>query len=310
MRKKPKPEQVAASAVVKTEVAIAAAVADAELAPAPAAETAPTAASSGAIASGTPAAAAPSVQPVRPSNTAPQPSGTAAPQPAAAPKPTAASDVASASPSPAPRPPQSIHVDLPTKSTSRMGAGGTHLLSLLDQVDEGVELTAVPSIQGRASVGGNSLDRRSSLGGGGSAELGGVDIAARERAKPLGGPDAIPQLPKAQPKQCKAVRLRQSEMGDRDMVASSGLGVAEIKAGMRPVLQAALGCLPKDATGQWEVHLEVSLGCDGMVYDTRTTQTGGLPSPVTACLEAVADQASFAAAEGATTFLYPIRLAR
>ena len=280
-----------------------AAVADAELAPAPAAETAPTAAPSGAIASGTPATSAPAAP-------APQPRGTAAPQPAAAPTPTAGPAVASASPSPAPRQPQSLQVDLPAQGTSRMGAGGTHLLSLLDQVDEGVELTAVPSIQGRASVGGNSLDRRSSLGGGGSAELGGVDIAARERAKPLGGPDAIPQLPKAQPKQCKAVRLRQSEMGDRDMVASSGLGVAEIKAGMRPVLQAALGCLPKDATGQWEVHLEVSLGCDGMVYDTRTTQTGGLPSPVTACLEGVADQASFAAAEGATTFLYPIRLAR
>ena len=94
------------------------------------------------------------------------------------------------------------------------------------------------------------------------------------------------------------------------MLASSGLGISEIKAGMRPVLQAAAGCLPKDAKGQWEVHLEVSLGCDGLVYDTRTSQSGGLPGPVTACLESVADQASFAAAEGATTFLYPIHLAQ
>ena len=133
---------------------------------------------------------------------------------------------------------------------------------------------------------------------------------ARERPKTLGGPASIPTLPKAQPKQCKAVRLRQSEMGERDMFASAGLGVSEIKAGMRPVLQAAAGCLPKDAKGQWEVHLEVSLGCDGLVYDTRTSQSGGLPNPVTACLESVADQASFAAAEGATTFLYPIHLAQ
>lgn len=187
------------------------------------------------------------------------------------------------------------------------GAGGTALLSLLDDVESGTDLRAVPSIQPTgAPVGGALAGRRGGLAGGGEVDRTDVEIDRVVKDQPgVAGPAAIPKLPKAEPKQCLAATFDQ-DIGDYGMAAAGGLGRSQIKKGMRPALMALQGCLPGGGDGPHELHVEISLGCDGLVYQTHTVKNAGLPSPVLDCVEKVVAQASFDAAAGATTFLYPI----
>lgn len=188
------------------------------------------------------------------------------------------------------------------------GPGGTSLLSLLDEVDE-VELEHVPSVaKDGAPIDSVLAGRRGGLGGGGAVDGTNVEIDRVVKPEPgPKGPTTIPKLPKAEPKHCLAATL-DDDIGEYDMAGAAGLSKGAIKTGMRPVRYAIQGCLPPGGGGPHEVHVEVSIGCDGLVYDTRIVKDAGLPEPVTACVTAVTDQASFAAAAGATTFLYPLVL--
>ena len=149
------------------------------------------------------------------------------------------------------------------------------------------------------------------LGGGGQVDATTVAIDRVSAPPPPGmaGPATIPTLPKAERKNCLPVRL-DVDIGEKGMVAAEGLGKDQVKAGMRPVLRAVGQCLPPDAKGSWEVHLQVMVGCDGLVYGADVISDADLPSPITTCVAKVADQAGFDAAAGATTFLYPIHLRR
>lgn len=244
----------------------------------------------------------------------------AAPKVAPLPQPTGTDAVADADPAPPSERPQgsteapaSEAASAPTPGTQKIegadfGPGGTALLSLLDDV-ESPKLEAVPSVAKDGSPMDSVLaGRRGGLGGGG--EVDGTQVEIDRVVKPEPGPKGpakIPTLAKAEPRQCLAAKLDQ-DVGEYDIAGAAGLSKGAIKTGMRPVLYAAQGCLPPGSGGPHEVHLEVSIGCDGLVYDTRTIKDAGLPEPVTACVEAVADQAGFAAAAGATTFLYPVVL--
>ncbi len=185
--------------------------------------------------------------------------------------------------------------------TERVGPGGTALLSMLDDIDS-PELKSVPSVKPVA----NPMEAAMAVRRGGLEGGGEVDGTELEMPAPgIAGPAEIPALPKASPKRCLAAKLDQ-DVGDYGMAAASGLSKKQIHAGMRPALYALQACLPGGGRGPHELHVEVSLGCDGLVYQTRTVSDAGLPSPVIDCVEKVTSQASFAAAAGATTFLYPI----
>lgn len=188
------------------------------------------------------------------------------------------------------------------------GPGGTALLSLLDEVEDGPPLQAVPSV----AVDANPLDsvlagRRGGLGGGGDVDRTDVDIARPGKPEPAGpaGPTEIPKLAKAEPKSCLRADLDQ-EIGEYDIAGAAGLDRAAIKSGMRPVLLAVQRCLPGGGNGPHELHVQVDVGCDGLVYHSEVVKDAGLPEAITGCVSAVTDQASFAAAAGATSFLYPV----
>lgn len=191
-----------------------------------------------------------------------------------------------------------------------VGPAGTALLSLLDELGEGEALQAVPSVQPQGDPVDHVLGaRRGGLGGGGQVDT--TEVAIDRKPAPIGAanPRAIPvpKLPKASPKTCLKADL-DVDVAEDQVASIGGLDRAAIKSGMRPALTALQACLPAGGGGPHELHVEVSLGCDGLVYQTETLTDAGLPAPVVACVEGVIDQASFAAAAGATTFLYPVVL--
>ena len=189
--------------------------------------------------------------------------------------------------------------------------GGTNLLSFLDELADGPELKAVPSV--RVDKAENSaLGSRGDMAGGTEIDEATVTIdriVDPAKAARLGGPASIPQLPKASAKTCLAINLSDlADPGEKGMVVPEGLNKQAIRAGMGPALRTVSQCLPADAKGTYEVHVEVSVGCDGLVYGTYVVKSGGLPEPITSCIAGVTSQLSFGAAAGATTFLYPYRI--
>lgn len=251
---------------------------------------------------------------LNPDEPPPERPGVAVPAPSASADTEASDDAVAAAPPPSPSPKtpsattRSAGQEPATVDSPGFGPGGTSLLSLLDEVKQ-AELEHVPSVQPTGDpMEGILAARRSSLAGGGSVDGTGVEIDRVVKSDPgVAGPGAIPKLPKADAKRCLPARLDQ-DIGEYDMAQAAGLGRAAIKRGMRPALVALQGCLPGGGKGPHELHVEVSLGCDGLVYDTQIVEDAGLPAPVTGCVEAVVDQASFDAAAGATTFLYPVIL--
>ena len=219
---------------------------------------------------------------------------------AAAPEATHGDHAPKPADTPAPRTPTTV-------SGPGYGPGGTALLSLLDEVEAAPSLEHVPSVQPSGDpMEGILASRRHNLGGGGEVDGTAVDIDRVVQEQPkVAGPDSIPKLAKASPKKCLPAKLDQ-DIGEYGMAAASGLTKASIKRGMRPALMALQSCLPGGGKGPHELHVEVSLGCDGLVYQTEILKDAGLPAPVTQCVKAVVDQASFDAAAGATTFLYPV----
>lgn len=232
----------------------------------------------------------------------------APPSDGAAPAPRPSPEAVAATPSALPRDKTALAVEaaLPTR-----GVGGTALLSLID-IDD-AELRHTPSVRADTQIGGGGLAGRGSMGGAGEADTRSVEIGTVSKPPPPGmrGPTSIPKLAKAERKNCLAVDLDAAVLGDQDMVLPEGLSTAQVKAGMRPVIRAVQGCFhPEAPAGEWEVHVEVHVGCDGLVYHTDVVKDSGLPDAVTDCVATVTNQAGFAAAGGATTFLYPMWLAK
>jgi hypothetical protein len=123
-------------------------------------------------------------------------------------------------------------------------------------------------------------------------------------------PVSAPKLAKALPKKCLPPPSA-DDLGDDDAVASEGLTVDDIRGGMRAPVQAAAQCLPAGTHGNFQVVLEVTAGCNGLVSQASIDDAGGLPRAVTDCISATVAQAGFPAhalPDGAT-FYYPIRFA-
>ena len=191
--------------------------------------------------------------------------------------------------------------------------GGTNLLSFLDDLDEGPELKAVPSVRVDKTRS-SALGSRGDMSGGTEIDDATVKIdriVDPTSAARLDGPASIPQLPKASAKTCLGINLSAlADPGEKGMVVPEGLSKQAIRAGMGPALRAVSQCLPADAKGTYEIHVEVSVGCDGLVYGSYVVKSGGLPESISSCVAGVTAQLSFNAAAGATTFLYPYRIAQ
>ena len=189
--------------------------------------------------------------------------------------------------------------------------GGTNLLSFLDDLDEGPELKAVPSVRVDKTQS-SALGSRGDMAGGNQLDEATVTIdriVDPAKAAQLGGPTSIPQLPKASAKTCLAINMSAlADPGEKGMVVPEGLNKKAIRAGMGPALRTVSQCLPADAKGTYEIHVEVSVGCDGLVYGTYVVKSGGLPESISSCIAGVTSQLSFSAAAGATTFLFPYRI--
>ncbi len=190
----------------------------------------------------------------------------------------------------------------------RLSRHGTEILSLLDEIGDS-KLEHVASVKPSGKTPGEAgLDGRS-LEGAGSADNDTVTIE-RPKTDPvaaakLAGSGSVPKLAKAAPKKCLPVVL--ADLGDKGMATPDGLDRTAIKQGMAPIVRAVEGCLSSDTSGTWDMHIELTVGCDGLVYNTDVVMDGGLPRGITRCVAQVADQGSFAAAQGVTTFLFPIR---
>jgi len=191
----------------------------------------------------------------------------------------------------------------------RPSKNGVEILSLLDDLGE-PELEHVPSVRSSGRRPGEAALHGRDLGQGGTADPASVEIA-RPSAGPASssssaaGVVGVPRLPKASAKACLPVVLR--DLGDKGMAAPAGLDRAAIRRGMAPIVSAAGGCLASGSQGSWEIHLEVTVGCDGLVYRADVVMDGGLPRDITRCVAEVAKQGSFDAAQGVTPFVYPIR---
>ena len=190
---------------------------------------------------------------------------------------------------------------------SRGSKNGVEILSLLDDLED-AELKHVASVQSSGRTPGQAgLDGRS-LEGSAAADSSSVELSRRSDVDTPGTLRASgrsPRLPKAKAKNCLPVVMR--DLGDKGMAAPDGLDRAAIRRGMAPIVTASAGCLASSARGSWEVHVEVTVGCDGLVYRADVVMDGGLSRDITRCVADVAKQGSFDAAQGVTPFVYPIR---
>ena len=208
--------------------------------------------------------------------------------------------------------PQRIVVNADGK---RMSRHGTEILSLLDEIGDS-KLENVKTVSGSGETPGEAGLKGRSLGGAGSADDSSVSIdrpgSGSSPGTSSGGapkaPSSVPKLAKAQPKKC--LQLIMEDLGDKGMATPDGLDRDGIRAGMAPIVKGSGGCLTGAGSGSWDIHLELTVGCDGMVYNTDVIMDGGLPRDVARCVAQVADQGSFPAAQGVTTFVFPIRFSK
>ena len=205
-----------------------------------------------------------------------------------------------ASVSRAPATPRKVEVGSASKN-------GVAILSLLDDLGD-ADLVHVASVKPSGATPGQAGLKGRSLDGSVDVDATAVEIHRRPAStvsRTATGSGRTPALKKASPKTCLPVVMR--DLGDEGMAAPDGLDRAAIRRGMAPIVAAAAGCLAPEARGDWTLHLEVTVGCDGLVYQAEVIMDGGLPTGVTRCVTEVAEQGSFDASQGVTPFVYPIR---
>lgn len=200
--------------------------------------------------------------------------------------------------SPAPNVPTPVAVDV--HATRVHGAG---LLGGADVDVEGPDARAVDLLTaGRGSVAGTSLSARGgALADKGSAEALGQVATLRVLGAPAAGSNALGSgpirpapLPMPVAKRC-LVTSTAVELGDEGIGGSRGLSASQVRVALSPFLRHASACIPAGSTGSWSASFGLTVGCDGRVSASWTTDPGGLPDRVTGCIEATLDRAAFPA---------------
>lgn len=200
---------------------------------------------------------------------------------------------------------------------SRIDQAG--VLSGLEGVDMGSDdalANAAANMEKRSGTDqGSQLGNRGNLsGGGGEAEsldhVADTKVLGKEQTGIHGDLSGIrvPKMSKAAPKKCLKGPSEADLEGDEGYLMAQGLNRDQVRAGMSRVIRSSIACIPRGVTGEFTVTVEVYVGCDGLVDNVWLANSGGMPRPVTACIEHTVGYASFAAhalPDGAV-FQYPI----
>lgn len=119
-------------------------------------------------------------------------------------------------------------------------------------------------------------------------------------------PVSTPRLTMPAAKRCKAQTAK--AVGEDGMYGGDGLSSAEIKSSLSRTLGTTRRCMPSGTKGKFTVIVELKVGCDGRVKNAYTISSGGVPSPITACIEKVLSYTSFPAHDipDGQSFQYPI----
>ncbi len=206
-------------------------------------------------------------------------------------------------PEPSPRPPDRVAVTVPER-------GPPGLL--------GADVTAPALPTGGANgpvhkghrPGTISLGPRASLATGPEADHTAAELGRSPLPAPANWRVGVPGA--LSPPPARPCLPPPTDAAEGEVVTARGLTKPQIKAGMRPVVVAAGGCLAGDGAGAYQVTLEVVAGCDGRAAQVTVADDGGLPGAITACIAGVARNAGFDPHDdvGGTVFLYPIRFER
>lgn len=125
-------------------------------------------------------------------------------------------------------------------------------------------------------------------------------------------PVELPEVPKPRPRRaaprrsrCKAQR---TDVAEGEMVTAAGLSRAQIQTVVAKRLPRTLACLPPGLDGEYEMIVDITVGCDGRVSNTYTVAAGALPASTTRCVEKVFRGARFPAHDmpDGQSFQYPL----
>lgn len=203
------------------------------------------------------------------------------------------------------------------QTPNRGSVSGAGVLGALDGLDQGSgsdlaeNVAALTASEGGPSRGG--LPTGSSLAGGGTAES--LDVAEhtpryvvhRKNHVP-NTPVRAPSLQRPPPKKCLAGPSLSAAMGDEDTVSGQGLTTQQIRRSLAGIVRHTARCFPAGTRGDFNVQLEVTVGCDGRVKDTWVADDGGVPRHVTSCIAQTMGYADFAAhaLPDGVSFQYPV----
>lgn len=141
-----------------------------------------------------------------------------------------------------------------------------------------------------------------------------ADLAVRPAPHNTGpsvasGPVTVPRLTMPAAKRCKVLGTRNT--GEDGMYGGEGLSSAAIKAALQTTLGTSRKCMPAGTRGKFSMIIELTVGCDGRVKNAFTINGGGLPGPVTDCIEKVLAHTAFPAHDipDGQSFQYPINYA-
>lgn len=116
---------------------------------------------------------------------------------------------------------------------------------------------------------------------------------------------AKPPRKHARRSRCKAQR---TDAAEGEIVAAEGLSQGQIQAVVAKRLPRTLSCLPAGLNGEYQMIVEITVGCDGRVTNTYTVGAGALSPSTTRCVEKVFRGARFPAHDmpDGQSFQYPL----
>ncbi len=116
------------------------------------------------------------------------------------------------------------------------------------------------------------------------------------------------RVPTPKPKPCIEFA---PELGEEGMATPSGVGYAEVKAGLSAVIQHALYCGQPEGMSAVHLTFDLTIRCDGLVSEVVTIDAGGAPDDYVACVAAVIAKADFPGhdMEGGMPVTYPVNVA-
>lgn len=136
-----------------------------------------------------------------------------------------------------------------------------------------------------------------------------VPAGTEPLALPPPEPEPAPRRPARRGGRCKAQR---TDAAEGEIVTASGLSASQIQSAVSRRLGRTMRCLPADLHGEYEMIVEVTVGCDGRVTNTYTIGAGALPPAVTRCVEKVFRYTRFPAHDmpDGQSFQYPVTFSR